>query len=119
MSEYTQWYVYTGEDELLNEIVSKHLVNADISNDVLCSDGVNRNMWACDHAVIRELNKLNTFGWRVKPKYFVKQGLHGQVRPWNLENGTSKSNKLIRSRLQDFLRGHKKQCASIPTTHTD
>lgn len=119
MGNDTRWYVYTGGDSFLNRIVSTRLEGEEISQGLKCSDGVLRDLWPCpDHSVVRELNKLNASD-HLQLKFFVKEGPHGQVRPWNLENGTSKSNVVIRSRLQDFLRGHKKRRADLSTARTD
>ncbi len=110
MKKYTKWLVYTGGDSYLNRIVSTRLEGEEISTDLLCSDGVSRDLWPCpDHAVIREFARLNeSDGLRLQ--FFVKEGPHGQIRPWKFENALSSSSKLVKTRLAEFLRGRKCHC---------
>ena len=105
MKQFTQWYVYTGGDGFLNKIVSTRLEGEEISEGLVCSDGVARDLWpTADHMAIREFSRLNQSD-HLTLKFFVKEGPHGQIRPWNFEGGCSSSSKLIKSRLKEFMRG--------------
>ncbi len=105
MKKYTQWYVYTGGDGFLNRVVSTRLEGEQISTGLVCSDGEPRDLWPCrDHSAIREFGKLNQSDG-LKLQFFVKEGPHGQIRPWKFENAPSSSSLNIRTRLANFLRG--------------
>lgn len=103
----TQWFVYTGGDGFLNRIVSTRLEGVEIFRDLVCFDGVPRDLWPCDdHSVVREFSNLNRSD-HLNIKFFVKEGQHGQIRPWNFENGPSSTSRLILARVKEFMRGRK------------
>ncbi|MEI6305049.1 MAG: hypothetical protein WCP09_03500 [Candidatus Taylorbacteria bacterium] len=103
MSEYTQWYVYTGGDETLNIIVARQLEGRDISSKLICEDRIPRDLWPCSENEKDEFVRLRARD-RLAIEFFVKTGPDGKIcRHQVLRETVYQANRIVSARLRQML----------------
>ncbi|MEI7463058.1 MAG: hypothetical protein WCK03_01515 [Candidatus Taylorbacteria bacterium] len=101
----TRWYIYTGGDQLSNEIVSDKLEGSNIDPEVPCQGSEPLPMWECkDFKIIEEFRTARS-GGGLKIEIFVREG-NGKAKRWGLDRKHSRSHvhKDTAERLREVLK---------------
>ena len=84
------WYLEP-LDVMTNELIGKNLPEENAHENILCEDGVRRNLWECEYAFTRRFASFNTGGKSVvKFKVFSRNGPRGKIRRWVFEKPNQK-----------------------------
>ena len=93
-----EWFLEPcGDVSRSNEIISRNVGSEEALQDVLCADGIKRNLWRCPSALIFMLwRSRQNFGKGFRIKIFCHEG-NGKVRNvtflFKNENGGKKRKK--------------------------
>ncbi len=79
----TTWYIHPGGCVTTNRLLAERLPQEDACPQKLCADGVLRDLWKCDHAVVTEFTRARK-QLSLNFKVFVQEG-QGPVRLWKFE----------------------------------
>lgn len=77
-------------DEATNKVFRLRLPAENAVEDVKCTDGVH-NLWKCDREFVSMCEKSRA-SLGISFIVYVKEGLHGQIRPWSLPASKAVSN---------------------------
>jgi hypothetical protein len=93
----THFWFIEPKDVFTNELLGKNLPEEHMHEDMLCEDGVKRNLWECTHLFLGIFATFNTPS-RVVAKYavFHREGLNGKVREWTFENKPRRGGRIVR-----------------------
>lgn len=72
------WFIES-RNLLTNEVLARELSDENFNRDVMCSDGIARNLWECTHRLITYLRK-SRFAVPLDFYVFNRMGEHGPVR---------------------------------------
>ncbi|MSR79083.1 MAG: hypothetical protein EXS59_02985 [Candidatus Taylorbacteria bacterium] len=67
-----------------NQVLSTMLPEEDAVHDAMCAGKTRHNLWRCNHSTVAAIiTGAKTFGFKFT--VFLKEGNHGQIRPWKFE----------------------------------
>lgn len=79
------WFVEPLDAET-NRVISGYVEDAEEHPQIVCADGIRRDMWECPHYFIGKLShSIQSLGLRFK--VFRRQGLHGKIHEWKFGVG--------------------------------
>ena len=77
------WFIDSIGDTHVNQVIAENSSPEDECLGQLCSDGLRRNLWRCQHDLITRLNRFALTN-KIHFQIYRRHG-NGEIEPWKFE----------------------------------